>query len=239
MAVTQDNSGPYAPPSTVIDVITRHRTRGLPSPVNADVLARSGVSDSLIPRTLQALQSLDLLDEQGQPTSIFEGLRLAPESEFKQRMAEWLNQAYADVIAFVDPATDDEIKVRDAFRSYKPVGQQARMVTLFLGLYREAGVAPEKSSQPRMLKIKQSVRPRSVPQRTNSSISSQKKPPLVIDSAGIPAPLAGMLAKLPQEGDGWTKARRDKFMTTFESVMDFCFPIIEFEAVELDSLDDD
>ena len=31
----------------------------------------------------------------------------------------------------------------DAFRSYKPVGQQARMVTLFMGLFAAAGVRPE------------------------------------------------------------------------------------------------
>tara|TARA_R110000868_G_scaffold13223_3_gene62078 strand:+ start:2370 stop:2834 length:465 start_codon:yes stop_codon:yes gene_type:complete len=154
-------------------------------------------------------------------------------------MAEWLNHAYADVVAFVDPATDDEIKVRDAFRSYNPVGQQGRMVTLFLGLYREAGVAPEKSSQPRIHKSKQSARPKSAPQRIKPTISSQRGTSVTTDPDGIPAPLAGMLAKLPQEGDGWTKARRDKFMTTFESVMDFCFPIIEFEEVELDSSDDD
>jgi hypothetical protein len=43
--------------------------------------------------------------------------------------------------------------------------------------------------------------------------------------AGIPAPLAGLLANLPQEGEGWTADRRDKFMAAFKTVIDFCFPI--------------
>lgn len=149
MAVTSNSAVPYAPASAVLEIVSRHRSRGLPSPVNADVLGRAGVSNSLIPRTLQALQVLDLIDDKGAPTPTFESLRLAPEAEYKQRLAQWLNGAYADVLNFVDPGTADEVAVRDAFRNYNPVGQQPRMVSLFLGLYAAAGIGPEKASQPR------------------------------------------------------------------------------------------
>lgn len=102
------------------------------------------MAESLIPRTLQALHTLDLIDEQGKPSETLEGIRLAPEAEYKQRLSQWLKGAYADVLAFVDPASDDEIAIRDAFRNYQPVGQQPRMVTLFLGLAAAAGMAAEK-----------------------------------------------------------------------------------------------
>lgn len=144
MSVTKDKPAPYATSSAILDLIDRHRNRGLPAPVTFDILARAGISDSLIPRTLQALQTLDLIDDQGMPTETLEGLRLAPESEFQNRLTEWIQDAYADVLAFVNPSEDDETAVRDAFRSYSPVGQQPRMVTLFMGLLAAAGMADEK-----------------------------------------------------------------------------------------------
>lgn len=55
MPVTVDQPAPYAPASAILDLIERHRNKGLPAMVDADALGRAGVSDSLIPRTLQAL----------------------------------------------------------------------------------------------------------------------------------------------------------------------------------------
>jgi hypothetical protein len=235
MAVTNDKPAPYATTSALLDLISRHRSRGLPSPVNAEVLGRAGVSDSLIPRTLIAMQTLDLIDENGQPTSTFESIRLAPEAEYKQRLEEWLNSAYADVILFVNPGTDDEVKVRDAFRSYQPISQQPRMVSLFLGLYEAAGIAPEKSSQPRTARST-TPRPRAASVSPAAKINHRK----TLTNSGspdIPAPLAGLLASLPQDANGWSKVQRDKFVTTFGAVLDFCFPIIEDEP-QSDSQDD-
>lgn len=223
MPVTADKSAPYAPPSVILDLIERHRVRGLPSPVNSEVLARAGVSESLIPRTLQALQALDLIDQDGKPTETFEGIRLAPEGEYKQRLGEWLNAAYADVMSFVDPSKDDETKVRDAFRSYIPVGQQTRMVTLFLGLCAAAGLSPEKPAQPR--------RSRSAPP-TTAKRQTTRKPAKSGAYGNLPAPIAGLLSSLPSDGEGWTQGQRDKFMETFGAVLDFCFPIAEDGALE-------
>jgi hypothetical protein len=149
VAVTPDKPAPYATSNSILEIIDRHRNRGLPSPVDAEVLARSGIPESLIPRTLQSLQTLDLIDEDGRPSQILEGIRLAPEAEFRRRLAEWLQAAYADVLLFVDPAKDDETAIRDAFRNYNPIGQQPRMITLFLGLMTAAGLAGDKEAQPR------------------------------------------------------------------------------------------
>jgi len=129
----------------LVDIIGRYRSRGLPIPVTGEVLGRAGVSESLIPRTIQALKTLDLIDDDGKPTQVLEGLRLAPEGDYKQRFAQWLNEAYADVLNYVDPATANETQLRDAFRNYQPVGQQPRMMSLFAGLYREAGIGAETS----------------------------------------------------------------------------------------------
>ena len=229
MAVTTETSAPYAPASAIISLIERHRNRGLPSPVNADVLERAGVSHTLIPRTMQALQVLDLIGEDGAITDTFEGIRRVPESEYRQRLAEWLRATYADVFKFVDPMTDDEMAVRDAFRSYRPVGQQSRMVGLFLALCGAAGIVDEKPTAPRP----------HARRTTTTSVSpsprvTPKKPTKGTKHAGghLPAALAGLLESLPSEGDGWSKSRRDGFYATFGTVLDFCFPITEDEEAQ-------
>ena len=103
MAVTQATAAPYAPTRTMIDIIERHRDRGLPKPINAETLQRAGlVTESLMSRTLQTCTTLDLIDEAGNPTAVFEGIRLAPEAEYKKRLEDWLKFAlplYAILVA--------------------------------------------------------------------------------------------------------------------------------------------
>lgn len=229
MPVTPDKPAPYAPTSAILALIERHRNKGLPSPVDGEVLSRAGISPSLTPRTLYALQTLDLIDDEGRPTKIFEEIRLAPEEEYKSRLAEWLHGAYADALQFVDPSKDEEIKIRDAFRSYKPIGQQDRMVTLFIGLFVAAGIATEKGRQPqRNTQPKIRAMP-SAPRLARAE--SAKGPPDPSPfrgealSSSLPPAIAGLLASLPATGDSWTKTERDRFVTTFGAVLDFCFPV--------------
>jgi hypothetical protein len=228
MAVTADKPAPYTAPSAILEVIDRRRNRGLATPINADVLNRAGVSAGLIPRTIQALQTLDLIDEQGQPTPTFEGIRVAPEAEYKKRLEDWLKAAYADVFAYVDPSADDETRIRDAFRTYNPVGQQDRMVTLFMGLCAAAGLMPEKTP-PHSRPAARSATPRPV-----APPKGAKPRPSFLGSgtASPPPAIAGLIASLPSEG--WTKAERDKFLKTFESVLDFAVPVITNPAKEED-----
>jgi hypothetical protein len=225
MAVTADKPGPYTSPQVVVDLISRHRTRGLPSIIDAEVLQRAGVSESLTPRTLQSLVALDLIDEKGQITDAFEALRLAPEAEYKERMTAWLNATYADVLTFIDPATDDETAIRDAFRSYKPVGQQDRMVTLFVRLYAAAGVGPVKAAN--ASSRSRPAPPKTPAARATPSVKAPPPPPAnqQMASTGLPAALQGLLLSLPKEGAGWSQERRNKFYDTFGAVLDFCFPI--------------
>ncbi|WP_299616799.1 DUF5343 domain-containing protein [Pelagibius sp.] len=230
MPVTSNGSAPYAPASAVISVVDRHRTKGLPTPVNAEVLARGGVSESLIPRTLYALQTLDLIDEAGKPTDTLEGLRLAPETEYKQRLAEWLHSAYADALQFIDPAKASETEIRDAFRSYTPVGQQSRMVSLFMGLFAAAGVRPERPAPtPRKSKdTSAAIKPTRTPKTPRASAQHNS-------TSNLPPALAGLMASLPPQGQGWTEDQRERFLATIGPVIDFCYPIIEPERKDNES----
>lgn len=242
MPVTIDQPVPYAPASAILELIDRHRNKGLPTIVDADVLSRAGISDSLVPRTLQALKTLDLLTEDGRPSEVFEDIRLAPTAEYQQRLTKWLSSAYADTLSYVDPATDDEVAIRDAFRKYTPTGQQPRMVSLFIGLFTAAGVIPSKQRQttarasasgsaksPRLRSVGHAksrsgadARPRSYLGATPAHNPSRQH----TASHGLPSALGGLLATLPPEGQGWTKEQRDKFMTAFPVILDYSYPII-------------
>ena len=244
MPVTADKSAPYAPAATVIDVLARHRDRGLPVPLSAEALGRIGVSDSLNSRVLYALNVLDLVDANGSPTPALEALRLAPEAEYKAKQEEWLKSAYADIFSIVDPAKDDETRIRDAFRNYQPVGQQSRMVTLFMGLCANAGMIAEKATAPRPssgARPTSTTRSSSAPSRAarpapptsraggglrNAIAWPNAKKSSVSTPGGLPPALAGLLESLPDAADGWTKDERTKFLTTFEAVLDFCIPVV-------------
>lgn len=228
MPVTADQPAPYAPASAIIALVERYRSKGLPVPIDSDVLARAGVSESLIPRTLQALQTLDLITDDGKPTAVLEGIRLAPEADYQQRLSDWLHAAYADALQFIDPAVASETDIRDAFRSYKPFGQQDRMVSLFSGLFAAAGVAPERAKTPApkklVLRKPTAQAPRgSAPKPLTSNLKAVA--PSAFANTGVPPAISGLLASLPDPNDGWTRDDRDRFYTTFGAVLDFCFPI--------------
>ena len=240
MPVTQDGPAPYAPPKAILDLVQRHRNKGLPSPVDTDVLARAGIPDSLIPRTLQSLKILDLLAEDGSPSEVLERIRLAPEAEYQQRLAEWLSAAYSDALTYVDPAADDEVAIRDAFRKYVPTGQQSRMVTLFMGLFTAAGVMPVRERSPAKV-VARRLAPRSIlPARERKATpeGTKTQSPSTITMQGLPPALAGLLADLPQNGSGWTAEKREGFKATFSVVLDYCFPIIKNDKQQTEAATD-
>lgn len=231
MAVTADQPAPYAPASAILDVVTRHRTRGLPGAVDQDSLERAGISPSLVPRTLHALRTLDLITEDGRPSDVLEGIRLAPEAEYQQRLLEWLQGAYADALQFIDPSTDGEDAIRDAFRKYVPIGQQPRMVSLFSGLFAAAGVGVERPKQPA-----KKVAPSAAP-RPRAAQKVAPKPDSQARQTGIPAALSGLLLDIPDPATGWTQDKRDKFMSAFGVLLDYSIPIVATPAPTITATD--
>ena len=230
MSVTAETSAPYAPTSQIMEIVRRFRDKGNPRPINSESLTRIGVPDSLNARTLQALRTLDLVDEKGDPTQTFEGIRLASTEGYPKVLQDWLMAAYADVFSIVDPGTDDETRVRDAFRHYTPSGQHGRMVSLFLGLCEEAGIrqkSPKKDTSANPRKKSTVTRTSSVRRERNAAPLAKPQ----IDS-GLPVALSGLLGSLPDPFKGWTQAERDKFITTFGVVLDYSYPIRTAKEME-------
>lgn len=229
MVVRTDGPAPYAPPATVLSVIDRYRSHGLQTPFTKDVLNRAGVTESLVPRTLQALRLLDLIDGEANPTTQLEGLGRAGHDELQGLLADVVRAAYADVFRFANPAQDSYERVADAFRGYRPRGQHARMITLFLGLCEAAGIvekAPEKSRTRSTSEPGQAQTRRPSPARKAAGSSAPKR------AGGLHPALMGLLESLPPTGERWTKDERDRFLETFETVLDFAVPLREEEEIE-------
>ena len=228
MAIQPGDIAPYAPPSAVLNIIDRFRNHGLAVPFTLETLQRAGVSESLAPRTLQALKLLDLVEEDGTPSNEFVDLAKASSGEYKDRLAAIIRAAYADVFSYTDPATDDVDRVEDAFRSYTPRSQRSRMVTLFLGLCRVGGLAPESvgrssTESPGRRKLPQHKAPVSR-KVSRPGTSSSTKAQQSFDGA-IPPALAGLIAQLPEPGRTWTTRRRANFINAFEGALDFLFDV--------------
>lgn len=243
MPIQSGGRAPYAPPAAVLSFMESYRNKPLPTPFTPEVLVRAGVNESLVPRTLKSLEDLELIDERGNPTPMLEGLRRVPQDEYKQRLEAVVREVYAEVFRYVDPATDDAVRVADQFRVFEPIGQRGRMVTLFLGLCGAAGIvtgdAPKKQpgrtlaptrgggvSRPGLAKLNDQSRRQSVP------------PPPPAQNGSIPPAIAGLLQMLPSNGKGWTKAQRDSFVTTFAAVLDFAIPMRSESAREAATDDD-
>jgi hypothetical protein len=241
MPLASGGTAPYAPPATVIEVVTRYRERGLSTPFTSEVMERAGVPETLSNRTLQTLKLLELIDSEGNPTPEFEAASRAPDTDYKERMSELVLASYAEVINFADPASDSYERVRDAFRAYNPRGQQDRMVTLFLGLLDFVGLDTSKATASRR-------RAESAPSQTKANGSRatgktisipqaiKKRQPVSRaseddqhESAGLPPGLLGLLRQIPRDGTGWTASRRDDFMAAFKAVLDFSVPVRDAE----------
>lgn len=248
MSVRSGGQAPYAPPQTVFALIQAFRNRALPTPFTKEVYVRAGVPESLVTRTSQTFRLLDLVDEAGNPTPEFEGLRRVGSSEYPQRLEAIVRAAYADAFQFVDPAKDSAEKVRDVFRHYEPLGQLTRIVTLFMALCEAAGIVPEgtRKQAPKAPVARANGKTRSgaaegaagaQAARGTRGARSDDEP---LGSPEIPPLIRGLLASLPSAETGWTRAERDKFNKMFGSILDFAIPIREAGAsAEADDDDDE
>lgn len=221
--IESGGTAPYAPTKAVVDVIHAYRDRPLPTPIDAGVIEKIGVAETIVPRTLQALKILDLIDAQGNPTEALQDLRKAGSDEFRLRLAEVIRAAYAEVFTYRDPAIDDVAKIEDAFRSYEPVSMRPRMVRLFLGLCAEAGIieAASRVANPTRGNGRSARRssggggsPRPVAQTTTSKVQSDTvTPPRVPDEVPGAEHLAirGLLMTLPPVGSYFPEERRKEW----------------------------
>lgn len=235
MNINIEKTAPYAPFGCVITVIKRFREKGLPDMLTTQEITRIGVSEGNASRTLQALRFLNLVDEEGHRTLIFNRLGRVPTSEYAEVFSEILKEAYSDVFTIVDPAGATDIEINDAFRHYQPHAQRGRMVTLFMSLCREVGLVaggpPKARRRTRMTMV---GRPYSTPHSGNLR-KTQDEPLFVppnIDTLKESCKrvetdytlLQELLQHLPLNRK-WTQERHDRWIQAFIANIDYLIDI--------------
>lgn len=233
MPISPDGLAPYTSSPALLKVIESYRDRGLQTPFTLDVLVKAGVTPTLAPRTLQALQVLDLVDDAGNPTETLDGLRKAPATDYRDRFAEFLRGAYAEVFAFTDPREDSRERVRDAFRSFTPRGQQERMVTLFLQLCAYAGLidAPPpavRASHTQRRRPPAEARSARARTKTAEHIAGGETATVPRAAESAPPPdrhpfVVGLIQSLPEVGSVWSDAKRDDWIKAARAVFNMIY----------------
>ena len=234
-------SAPYSRVAPVVETIRRLRDKGLPNPITSATLKYSGIAEGLAYQTIQALRFLRFIDAEGNHTQALADYRTAPSDQAQQKLAELVREAYKPVFDLVDPDVDGVSRVEDAFRQYQPQGQRDRMVSLFMGLCREAGIIPDTNPEQRKPQTRHSVpRPKStgreqtvqpivetsVPSSTRLDIvpieASYREYPVAKTSYDV---VMRLIDQLPADGQ-WIKERRDRWLHAVEATVDWLVEIV-------------
>lgn len=238
---------PYAPYANVLTIIRHARDKDLKEPVTSKMITTLGVPEGNATRTMQALRFLRLLDEEGYLTDSFKLLSNAPSDEYPGLLEQILRDAYQVPFNALNPATATDQQYINAFRLYQPKAQRNRMIILFKGLCREAGLipggAPETLTRARVTTNKLgkpsasangAKRPQSEPKDTlfeaepehvSTSRASQSATETPITSTEEYAIMRGVLNKLPFSKKKWTQADREKWLKAVAAVVDMLFEL--------------
>jgi len=198
----ESRNRPYSPPSNVIDLLQRLRTRNLPEVVNSEYLAATGLSSALGSRLLNTLRFLNLIRESGEPEDVLRSLARSTDDEYKQVLEGVIRDAYRDIFDVIDPSQDSQDAIVNAFRRFEPASQHYRMASLFLGLCREAGIPI--LEEPRRRKVQRSTRrlqgTGGTPRGSLTSVKGKRHDEIGAAPALASPVLLGYFQRLPKPG---------------------------------------
>jgi Family of unknown function (DUF5343) len=204
-----DDKRPYAPAANVLAVIERVRRLNLPAVVDTDFLRLADVPEGSLGRVAFALRFLGLTDTSSRPTDQLRAIARATDEEYRELLAGAIQSAYATDFARVDPSVETQAKIVSAFQRYEPRSQTTRMVMLFLGLAKAAGIPVLEAPRERGLSSARvapgrggSVRPKPSPAGAKPRVVSQAPAPAATPSVPAEGLLFGVtvddIAALPE-----------------------------------------
>jgi hypothetical protein len=222
MVTETDTNRPYAPPSNLVVLLGRLRSRNLPDRIDGEYLRDIGISDGTISRALFAIRFLGLTAEGGEPTPALRTINSATDEEYRATLAGLVREAYGDVFNSIDPGEDSQDRILNFFRRYTPASQRSRMVIFFLGMCREAGIPTVDA--PRQRGMAEPRAPRGANHPTAKSARSvETTRHLQPRRSSINPALEGLIAALPPEGTALSEHRRKQWLQMADATLTFIY----------------
>lgn len=175
-STAEDERRPYAPAANVVGLLERIRRRNLPDVIDPDFMRIAGIPEGTMGRVAFALRFLELADDAGRPTDRLRAIARADDDEFRELLAAVLREAYAADFARIDPGQDTQARIVSAFQRYEPRSQTERMVMLFLGLVRAAGLPILEAPRERGMQPVARAGPRPIPLRRAATAPRPRTP---------------------------------------------------------------
>lgn len=233
MATLEEPSNrPYGPPSNVISLLGRLRSRNLPDKIDLEYLRDAAISEGTVSRTLFALRFLMLINSEGRPTDALKAIHTSTDEEYRAILADTVRLAYADVFEVIDPAKDPPSQILNIFRKYTPASQRGRMVIFFLGMCREAGIATTENSAQRAAAGRRRVSGAEAGVRARPATTRAPRRPPARESTLSPA-LEALVMSLPATGSPLLRDQREKWIHLARAALDFLYPEQTEEAEDV------
>lgn len=221
---------PYAPATSVIQVIKRYHERGLPEPLNVEVLQQVGIPASMFSPTFRTLLFLGLVDQAGMKTTRFENIRRSASDEYPMTLASIVKDAYSDIFTIADPSADDLTAITDAFRRYDPANQRDKMVRLFIGLCEEAEIIQPGTHQTKTVRKPRAPSPQSRTPKTTTLPGTEPVLPVVDEALDLDYRLvSSIVQQLPRNGQ-WTLEKRQRWLDAMTSAIDLLIDVHDEQA---------
>lgn len=234
MTDNPQKAGPYAPPENIGRILSKVRQSGVRK-LDTEFLSQLGIHVAMAPRSIRTLEFLGFTDKDGNPEPLLQQYYAAGSDEDAQALlANSIKSSYAIIFRAANPEVEGREKVEQAFRLMEPAGQRTRMVTLFLGLCKLAGM---EIKDPPSGRAARSVTPRSPKPKTDKNKTTDPTPPSpspvpisvshrhdqVLFHPSIDAFLRSIRGLI--ESDSWNAEARERVLKGFETQLDLFLPV--------------
>ncbi len=228
MVTDAETNRPYTPPSNLISVLQRVRSRNLPERIDLEYLRDAGIPEGTVHRTFFALRFLKLVEESGELTDPVKAIATSTDEEYRAILSGLMREAYAEVFNAIDPAEDSQDQILNFFRRYTPASQRKRMVIFFLGMCREAGIStldvPRQRAMGRSRETTETPRPRARTGRASLKGTGTLRGKGTVQSPDIAPALEGLVRSLPAPGTPLSAERREQWLNMARATLAFVYP---------------